>query len=124
MTETSQYVEKRLQVWADWCARGCSFGLVYPSKTWEAKLMETGGIWVKGTGTYYPPSHPEAEEIEALVSVLAQDYVTIANALREYHLGEGTMTQKAKRVGLSYAQFKICVDKARMWLDGRLRRIA
>lgn len=120
MTEKSQYVERRLQAWADWYSRGCGFGLGYPSKNLMAILQETGGLLIKSTGEIPLPMNASAEEIEKLIAELAQRYLSLTNALREYYLGEGTTVQKAKRLNMSRAQFNICVDKAKMWLSGRL----
>ena len=120
MTKKSQYVERRLQIWADWYSHGCGFGLGYPSKNLMANLQEMGGLLIKSTGETSLPVNACAEEIEKLVGELAQRYRSLANALREYYLGEGTTVQKAKRLNMSRAQFNICVDKAKMWLSGRL----
>ena len=120
MTENSQYLDRRLQAWADWYSHGCGFGLGYPSKNLMARLQETGGIHIKAIGQISSPLNAGAEEIEKLVRELAQRYRSLADSLREYYLGEGTMTQKAKRVNMSYRQFKYCVDKATIWIDGTL----
>jgi len=120
MTDNSQYLERRLQAWADWYSRGCGFGLGYPAKNLMAILQETGGLLIKPTGQIPLPMNAAAEEIEKLVGELAQRYCSLAECLREYYLGEGTMRQKAKRQEMSYAQFKICVDKAKVWLDAKL----
>jgi len=120
MSDNSQYVERRLQTWADWYSHGCGFGLGYPSKNLMANLQEMGGLLIKSSGETSLPVNTCAEEIEKLVIELAQCYRCLADALREYYLGEGTMTQKAKRLNMSRSQFKICVDKAKMWISGRL----
>jgi len=120
MSDNSQYVERRLQVWADWYSHGCGFGLGYPSKNLMANLQEMGGLLIKSSGETSLPVNACAEEIEKLVGELAQRYRSLAECLREYYLGEGTMRQKAKRQEMSYAQFKICVDKAKVWLDAKL----
>lgn len=120
MSDNSQYVQRRLQIWADWYSRGCGFGLGYPRKNLMARLQEMGGVLIKPTGQAPLPTNAAAEEIEKLVGELAQRYRSLAECLREYYLGEGTMAQKAKRQAMSYAQFKICVDKAKVWLDARL----
>jgi len=120
MTKNSHTIEHRLQAWADWYAHGCGFGLGYPSRNLMVKLQEMGTLCVKPTRPTPLPIHAEAEAIEKLVGELSQRYRSLADALREYYLGEGTMTQKAKRLNMSQAQFKICVGKAKMWLSGRL----
>jgi len=123
MNKENQYVDQRLQAWADWYTRGLSLGLGYPPKNLLVRLKETGGLRVKSTGQAPLLSHPKAEEIEQLVCQLAQQYRFLANTLREYYCGEGMMSQKAKRLDMSYRQFKHCVDKAKMWLAGRLAQV-
>lgn len=116
----TQTLEQRLSLWADWLTRGVGAGLGYPPKNWIVTLTENGGHSQKRG---HPPilgSHRQAEEIEAWVMILAQEYRCLADSLREYYCGEGMMSQKAKRLNLSYRQFKHCVDKAKMWLAGRL----
>jgi len=120
MKNTEQYLENRLQVWADWYTRSLSLGLGYPPKNLMAKLQETGGLPLRSNGQSPILSHPQAEEIEKLVCQLSEQYRFLADTLREFYCGEGLMTQKAKRLKMSYPQFKICVDKAKMWLTGRI----
>ena len=116
----TQYVEYRLQAWANWYTHGCGFGLGYPAKNLMLKLQEMGVLCTQTIGPRPLPLNTDAEEVEKLVAELAQRYRSLANSLREYYLGEGTMMQKAKRLEMSYAQFKICVDKGKVWLDAKL----
>ena len=120
MNKNNQHLEFRLQVWADWCSSGIMSGLGYPPKSWEAKLIEHGGIWVKGCGQPVLLCNAQAEEIEDWINILAQEHYFLAQVLRECYLGDGSMVQKARRLDMSYRHFKNCVDKAKMWLAGRL----
>ncbi len=95
-------------------------GLGYPPKSWEAKLIEHGGVWVKSDGQPVLLSNAQAEEIENWINILAQDYRFLADSLREYYLGDGSMVQKANHLDMDYRHFKFCVDQAKMWLAGRL----
>jgi hypothetical protein len=113
------YVERRLDHWAKWYSSGNSYGLGYPSEKIEYVLM-TVGIMVKSTAAKPVPSDEEAEEIEALVTEMAIQNDKIASALRSQYYGNGLLADRAKKLGISYPQFKIYVDMARQWLAGRL----
>ena len=114
------YVEQRLIEWADWYLRRDDHGLGYPKKSIEAQLMELGGFIIKTTGCYYPPSHASAEEIELHLLALAKQNRQLADTLRGAYLLVGTSRQKAKRLQLSYTQFKVYLAMAKQWLAGRL----
>jgi len=115
-----QYVERRLEEWADWYLRYNDFGLGYPKKSLEARLMETGGYLVKTTGPVYPPENVEAEEIEGLVAEIARQTPKLAQALRAQYFDRGTLPFKARKIGVSRTQFKVYVDMGKQWLAGRL----
>jgi hypothetical protein len=113
------YVEERLQQWAEWYSRGNWYGLGYPSCSIEYRLMKEGVI-VKTTGPKPFPSHEEAEEIELLVNEIAKQNEKIALALRCQYFGHRRSRERAKLLGVSYAQFRVYVDLGRQWLAGRL----
>lgn len=113
------YINERLSKWADWYIYHGDFGIGYPHKSVEARLIEGGGL-VFRSNTHHIPSNELAEETEKLVNELALQNHRLANALREYYFGMGSMTCKAQRVGLSTTHFKVQVDAAKQWLIGRL----
>jgi hypothetical protein len=117
--EIMDYLDQRLIEWADWYLRQNDHGLGYPKKSIEARLMELGGFLIKMTGHYYPPSHTNAEEIEDYIRELAKQNRILADTLRSAYLGIGTGRQKAKRMQLSYTQFKVYLGMAKQWLAGR-----
>lgn len=114
-----EYVDERLQQWAEWYSRDNLFGLGYPSCSIEYRLM-TEGVIVKTTGPKSLPSNEEAEEIELLVNEIAKQNERIALALRCQYFGHRRSRERAKSLGVSYAQFRIYVDLGRQWLAGRL----
>lgn len=121
MSENLEYVEKRLNQWADWCLRGNDYGLGFPKKTMEAKLKDGGGIWVKVTGEKPLPSNPQAEHIESLIKELAQLRKYLALVVSMQYLTQGIPKQKAKKIELSYSRYYTYLALAKHWLDGRLR---
>lgn len=118
--DMTDYIESRLIEWAEWYLRDDDHGLGFPKKSIEAHLMELGGLLIKTTGYYYPPSHANAEEIEAYIRELAQQNRMLAETLRSAYLWIGTGKQKAKRMRVSYTQFKVYLGMAKQWLAGRL----
>jgi hypothetical protein len=113
------YVERRLTQWSKWYSSGNYYGLGFHSESIEYVLM-TVGIMIKSTGPKPAPCNEKAEEIEMLVTEMACQNKKIAMALRSQYFGRGMLTERAKRLGVSYPQFKIYVDMARQWLAGRL----
>lgn len=114
------YVHYRLDQWADWYLRGNQYGLGYPKKNIMARLIDEGGILIKGTSHHSPSTNVQAEEIEMIVKSLAKQSQKLAEALRVQYFEQGTVPFKAKRMGLSYTQFKVHVDMAKQWVAGRL----
>lgn len=114
------YVETRLLEWADWSKKGNGFGLGFPSKTPEQILRECGGVWIKAIGGKSFISHPRAEEIERYLCELAQGKRFLALVLRTHYLYVGTVVQKAKRVHVSYSQYRVQLECGKHWLLGRL----
>lgn len=114
------YVEQRLQTWADWVCRGNSYGLGYSRKSLVAKVMEIGCLIHQGTYQHVLCTHEQAEEIETIISKLAEHNTLLADVLRQYYVGIGSMREKAKRMGISHSHFKVSLDMARQWVAGWL----
>lgn len=113
------HIEHKLEQWASWYIRAGDSGLGYPSKSMEARIMEQD-IYCRTAGPKYLPSNETAEEVEALITEMFKQTPKIALALREEYFSRDTLPQKAKNIGISRSQFKVCVDMAKQWLAGRL----
>ena len=114
-----EYIETRLQQWAEWYVRGNNIGLGYPSRSIEHRLM-IEGVVIASTAPRDVPYHADAEEIEALVCELAAYNEDLAAVLRIHYLMIGSIRQKSKVISLSREKFSHYIDLARMWLSGRL----
>ena len=114
-------IENKLEQWATWYIKSGDYGLGYPSKAVEARIMEHD-VYCRTAGPKYLPSNETAEEIEVLITEMFKQTPKIALALREEYFSRGTLPQKAKNIGVSRSQFKVCVDMAKQWLAGRLSR--
>ena len=117
---SDEYLDERIEEWADWVVRLDNHGLGYPHRTLEARLRDEGGVLISGTGYYCPPGNERAEEIERFIAELHKRNEELAIALRVYYLETGFTKHKAKKIKLSVTQFKIYVRMARMWLAGKL----
>ena len=80
------YVEQRLEEWADWYCRRDDHGLGYPKQSIEAELMALGGLMIKMTGDYSPLGHANAEEIEFHIHALAKQNRVLADTLRSAYV--------------------------------------
>lgn len=117
----NDYVNYRLELWADWYHRCKDNGLGYPSTNILARLKEMGGYYIKATGPKPLPSSFEAEEIEQLIREMHQQDAKMALALRRYYHTDGdVMGHTIKNFNMSYTQLGVHVNRARAWLAGRL----
>lgn len=113
------YVEKRLEHWAKWFSMYDDPGLGFRSYTRIYVLM-TLGTMVQ-TSTNKPlPYDEEAEEIEDIVSNLAYYNEKLAKILCTQYIGKGAVSERAKKLGMSYARFRSYVDMARQWMAAML----
>ena len=116
--DTSAYLEKRLDHWAQWVLKGNQNGQGYPSKSSLYDWMKMGGVVVQAQSKPPLPCDDDAEEIERCVMEMAKQRPRIALALRMQYLTSGTIQQKSKTTHLSSAQFKINLQMAKQWLAG------
>lgn len=120
--DVDEYLDHRLEEWADWFIHGNTFGIGYPHES--AITMIEKGITVKKKKVFKLPILPtneSAEEMEKFVVEMSYQNRRIADVLRKYYFGrEPTTPLKAKAFGVSGAQFHILLSMARQWLAGRL----
>ena len=117
------YVQQRLEHWAQWFTRGNYYGLGYKLIKLIEYVLMTVGIIVKSTLPKPLPCDEEAEEIEALIKTMCKQNEYLANTLRHYYLTNGSLREKAARLNISHVHFKYCVDMAHQWLAGRLSSV-
>jgi hypothetical protein len=113
------YVEKRLEDWAKWFSVQNDPGLGFRSYTKEYVLMTLGTV--VQTSTIKPiPCNEEAEEIEYIVSEMAKYNDKMAKILCTQYLGKGSISERAQKLGISYARFRSYVDMARQWVAAKI----
>jgi hypothetical protein len=118
--EFINYVEGRLNQWAEWYSRGNWNGLGYPSCSIEYRLMTEGFVERTSYASRTLSFHEEAEEVEMLVNEMSKQNHHMALALRCHYFTRGGLRTKAKKIEISHMQFKHYVDMAHQWLAGRL----
>ncbi|MDF2866825.1 MAG: hypothetical protein K0S11_295 [Gammaproteobacteria bacterium] len=114
------YVEHRLKEWANWYARNIDYGLGYPKRSIEGRLLDEGGYLSKSSGYKRELNHPAAEEIEVLIREMSSYNEELAKAIRVEYIKNNTQASKAKLLSVSLAQFKLYLKMAKAWLSGRL----
>ena len=117
---TSVYLEKRLDHWAEWILKGNQHGQGYPSKSILYDWMKMGGVVVQAQNKPPLPCDEDAEEIEYCVIAMYKQNPRIATALRLKYLSRSTTHQKARDLHSSDTQFKAYVQMAKQWLAGWL----
>ncbi len=117
-----KYLEERLYQWAEWYSSGNCYGLGYPSRSLEYRLLHEGTL--SRNPFYKPmPSNEKAEEIEHWVKEMGQQNNLMASALRCHYFSAGSLRIKSKNLNISHTQFKYYVDMAHQWLAGRISAI-
>jgi hypothetical protein len=116
-----KYVDMRLNIWADWARRDHHM-LGYPQSTIEWRLINEGGVLIKGTGPKYPPSNFMAEEVEFHIIQLKAYKSICATAIRDKYLADANILAEtlAKRSNISVRTFDSRVKEGKIWLAGRL----
>jgi hypothetical protein len=114
------YVERRLDEWGHWFARGNLYGLGYPSCSIEYRLMREGMVRTQPKGQRHTPINESAEEMEKLMQELALQNQKLALALRDYYINQFSLRQQAKQAGISHTQLKVLIDLGKQWVVGRL----
>jgi hypothetical protein len=115
----SQYIEQRLNQWADWFGQDHYCGLGYPPFSMEYLLMTGATRSSKGSSDFIS-CNEEAEEIEELVKEMSEYNYNMAIAIRCHYFTDGGLRAKAKKVNVSHMHYKNYVDMAHQWLAGRL----
>src|SRR5690348_11773239 len=93
-----KYLDVRLREWAVWNLKKEDANLDYPAESVEYQIMTLGILpREKYKAPKLMPVHERAEEMEAIISVMAKQgeqagYYAVA--LREYYLGKGRGDQK------------------------------
>ncbi len=120
-----QYVESRLKRWAKWFSSKDNHGLNYQSKSLIYRMAHEAYVSIKNNTSSPLPVNILAEEIESIINEMFHENLTFqrcAIALREEYLNKKKyQRERATAVGMSVTQFKMHVDKARVYIAGVLK---
>lgn len=117
-----EYLEKRLQEWAEWFLQKTIGTGSLPKETIEYILM-TYGFFTRNPGPKSVPINESAEEIEALIREMAKNkkYQKDAEVIRvNYLIQSDNIIKKSRIIGMSPSQFKMRLWMAKRWLAGWL----
>lgn len=121
-SEKEFYLRYRLKQWGGWCSWLLRDHLQYPSKSICKRLMDEGGILIRGTSNAVMPYNEAAEEIDDLVAELIEDDhdCHLGIALRCNYIPTTTFSQRANLAEMPPDTFRRYVREGKRWLDGRL----
>jgi DNA-directed RNA polymerase specialized sigma subunit len=118
------YLELRLNEWAEWLSSGNTLGIGYPKQSIISLIREGVVISRKNNNNCSVLEvNEQVEEIEKLISEMSDYKPIMAKCLRMYYLDNLSLRSNAKKLEISYSQFKLNVLMAKQWLVGRLGRI-
>jgi hypothetical protein len=117
-----EYIEQRLDEWAEWFTLYYENELGYPSQSLTYRLMTEGYI-SKSTTPNAVFVNEDAEEIESLVSEMAKQNHIMALSLHIHYLVHGSVRAKAKKFSIARNKLMIYVEMAKQWLAGRLSSV-
>ncbi len=113
------YLENRLQEWAECLRTGNALNIGYPRQSSIAMFSEGKSINKTRKSKTTVDVNAQAEEIEKMISEMAQYKSIMADCLRYHYLNQQSLRNSAKTLGVSHTQYKLYVQMARIWLVGR-----
>lgn len=120
-----EYVQSRLKRWARWFTSKDDPKLDYNEKSLIYRMIHEAYVSLKDNSSRQLPSNLLAEEIESIIHEMFHESLTFqrcAIALREEYLSKKKyQSDRAMAVGMSVTQFKMHVDRARVYIAGVLR---
>lgn len=114
------YLESRLQEWAEWLRTGNFLNIGYQRQSSIAMFSEGKSIDKTRKSKTTVDVNAQAEEIEKMISEMAQYRPTMADCLRYHYLNQQSLRNSAKKLGISHTQYKLHVQMAKEWLVGRM----
>jgi hypothetical protein len=124
----NNYLESRLEQWADYYMRREDSGLGYPKRSAIVRIGEGSNA----TSQASPEMNAAAEEIEALVKEMAAENAKWAQALRDKYFSSiaevplqsgkkrDVVSRLARKHGISNRMFQVRVKCAKLWLEDKL----
>jgi len=114
------YLEERLEEWAEWLRGGNFVGIGYPRQS-TLELIKAGMIYDKNK-SHIPviQTNEKAEEMEKYICEMAEYKPIMAKTLRMFYLDSISTKSHAKKFNMPHSQFYLQVQMAKTWLIGRV----
>ena len=111
---------KRLVYWGEWCQLILTMGLDFPSKSIIGQLGDNKGVMIRSTGSVLTPENENAEEVDELVNLYAQEAPEQARVLSIQYATEGNTSNKIKQSQLSRRTYYRYLSSAESWINKHL----
>jgi hypothetical protein len=114
------FVDQKLKRWAKWSLSVMAFGLGYPSRSVEGRLLDGGGLLIKSTATPQMMYDEESENVEKLLNELGSYKPQLATALRLKYISSDIKKDLCLH-SLAMPTFKKNLSEARAWMAASLQ---
>lgn len=124
MSQIESHLEKCLQEWARWYTQQKDKNIAFHHFSNESTLEGSFSFFrAKNSNHQGLPCSNIVDETEKLIVELSHYQTLLADVLRANYIQTGTQQSKAKKLGISLAQFKFCIKLAKAWLCGHYSTI-
>lgn len=117
MLNIELHIEKNLREWAQWSAQQKEINMA-PFCSSENKADNYTLFREKDRVPQENSCSNAIHETEKLIEELSHYQTLLADVIRANYTQTGTQNSKAKKLGISLAQFKFCIKLAKAWLCG------
>lgn len=115
-----QYVDYRLIQWAEWTRLNGTVGRGYPTAAIEWRILHEGAITTFVSGPERLETNVAAEEIEALMAILAKYNPKAWHVICVNYLHKGDAKAKQKAVKMGESNYRLYLLSGLNWLAGSL----
>jgi DNA-binding NtrC family response regulator len=114
-------LEIRLRKWAVWVLKIADGSLGFPTEAVIACFSKYGFIPSTLAKTSPNPlNSPKEEEVNTVINQMSQQFPQYSVALYNTYLAKGKHSEIAKQMGISARTLRERVQKAKIWMSGRL----
>lgn len=114
------FVDRMLKRWGKWAVSTLEFGLGYPSRSVEGRLLDGGGLLVKSTAKPQIIYDDESEKIEKLLNELGAYKPQLALSLKLKYTSQD-LHKDLGTYSLPMPTFKKNLAEARVWMAASLQ---
>jgi hypothetical protein len=117
-----EYLEERLEDWAEWLRGGNFVGIGYPRQS-TLELIKNGMIYDKNK-SHIPviQTNENAEEMEKYICEMAKYKPIMAQSLRMFYLDRLSFRTSSKKLKISISHYHLYIQMAKQWLMGKMSK--